>query len=315
VIVVTGGAGFIGSNLIRALNLSGRDDILLIEDMSEGRKCANLSDACIADYLDKQACTGLLDRGRELGANIEAVYHLGACTDTTQWDGRMMMRENFAFSRALCEYCIARKIPFVYASSAAVYGTGRQFSEEPEYERPLNMYGYSKLVFDQYVRKRLVSAQSTVIGLRYFNVYGPREQHKGRMASVVWHFFQQLIAGEQITLFAGSHGYADGEQRRDFVYVDDVVDVTLWCAAQKSAISGIYNCGTGTAETFNTVADTVLNWHQRGRLTYTPFPLALTDAYQAYTQADLSRLRAAGYMRQFRPVADGVPEYLRWLTS
>lgn len=316
-IVVTGGAGFIGSNLVHALNARGCDDILLVEDLSDGHKSLNLAGAGIADYLDKDECLRLLDSGRELAAGVEAVYHLGACSDTTEWDGRYMMRENFSFSRALFEHCQARRIPFVYASSAAVYGTGREFTESPDNERPLNMYGYSKLVFDQYVRKRLAAAPgaAVVIGLRYFNVYGPREQHKGRMASVAWHFHRQLAATGHLELFEGSHGYADGEQLRDFVHVDDAVAVTLWSAAQPPQASGIYNCGTGAAASFNAVARAVIDWHGRGHIVYKPFPATLLAAYQAYTQASLARLRAAGYAGSFRAVSEGVREYLRWLSS
>ncbi len=318
-IVVTGGAGFIGSNLIHALNARGCERILLVDDFTDGHKCANLAGSVVADYLDKDDCLRLLHSGADLAPDIEAVYHLGACSDTTQWDGRLMMRENFTFSRALLEYCLRRKVPLVYASSAAVYGNGTDFAETPANELPLNVYGYSKLVFDQYVRQRLNTPQAaghpTVIGLRYFNVYGPREQHKGRMASVAWHFHRELGQHGRLELFAGSHGYADGEQRRDFIHVDDAVAVTLWCAVQVPACTGIYNCGTGMAEPFNAVAHAVRDWHGVGSIAYKPMPTELLSAYQAYTQADLTRLRAAGYNGSFRPVAQGVQEYLRWLPS
>jgi len=315
VIVVTGGAGFIGSNLVRALNARGRDDILLVEDLSDGHKALNLSDCRIADYLDHEECLRVLDSGGSLAAAIETVFHLGACSDTTEWDGRYMMARNFRFSRALLEYCAARAIPFVYASSAAVYGAGTQFAEDPANEHPLNVYGYSKLAFDQYVRGRLSALESLVVGLRYFNVYGPREQHKGRMASVVWHLSRQLEEDGRMRLFGASHGCAAGEQRRDFVHVDDVVDVTLWSATLSPAASGIYNCGTGRAETFNAVAQALAAEHGSGAIEYIDFPAGLREAYQAYTQADLTRLRAAGYARQPRDVARGVGEYLRWLRS
>ena len=313
-IVVTGGAGFIGANLVRALNARGRDDILLVEDLQDGRKALNLADCRIGDYFDSDEWRALVD-GRGVAPEIECVYHLGACSDTTNWDGRMMMANNFAFSRATFEFCVARGIPLVYASSAAVYGTGREFREAPDCERPLNVYGWSKLVFDQYVRRRLPSVTSTVMGLRYFNVYGPREAHKGRMASVALHLHRQLLADGRVRLFGASHGCAPGEQRRDFVHVDDVVDVTLWCAGQPRSVSGIYNCGTGRAEPFNAVARAVLDFHGRGTLEYIDFPADLVDAYQAYTEADLSRLRAAGYAGRLRDVATGVREYLHWLAA
>ncbi|MGE0858743.1 MAG: ADP-glyceromanno-heptose 6-epimerase [Gammaproteobacteria bacterium] len=313
-IVVTGGAGFIGANLVRALNARGRDDILLVEDLQDGRKALNLADCRIGDYFDRDEWRALVD-GRGVAPEIECVYHLGACSETTNWDGRMMMANNFAFSRATFEFCVARGIPLVYASSAAVYGTGREFREAPDCERPLNVYGWSKLVFDQYVRRRLPAVSSPVLGLRYFNVYGPRETHKGRMASVALHLHRQLLEDGRVRLFGASHGCAPGEQRRDFVHVDDVVNVTLWCAAQPSSVSGIYNCGTGRAEPFNAVARAVLDFHGRGALEYIDFPADLVGAYQAYTEADLTRLRAAGYAGRARDVATGVREYLHWLAA
>ncbi|MEQ8659365.1 MAG: ADP-glyceromanno-heptose 6-epimerase [Gammaproteobacteria bacterium] len=314
-IVVTGGAGFIGSNLVRTLNARGRDDILVVEDLSDGHKALNLADCRIADYLDHAECRRLLDGGGALAAAVETVFHLGACSDTTEWDGRFMMERNFAFSRALFEHCAARAIPLVYASSAAVYGAGNGFTEEPVNERPLNVYGYSKLVFDQYVRRRLPALGSPVVGLRYFNVYGPREQHKGRMASVAWHLNRQLDEDGRLRLFGASHGCAAGEQRRDFVHVDDVVDVTLWAATLPVAHAGIYNCGSGRAETFNAVARAIVATRGAGVIEYIEFPDGLRAAYQAYTCADLTRLRAAGYAGVPRDVARGVGEYVRWLSS
>lgn len=312
-IVVTGGAGFIGSNLIRALNQRGRSDILLIEDFSDGHRFRNLADCVVADYFEHDHALQLMESGDDLGATIDAVYHLGACSDTTEWDGRLMMQQNFRFSRALFNHCVSRQIPLVYASSAAVYGASKQFSERAENESPLNVYGYSKLVFDQYVRQQLGRVNSLVIGLRYFNVYGPREQHKGRMASVLWHFNEQLKRDGEIRLFDASHGYAAGEQQRDFVHVDDVVETTLWCATQAPADSGIYNCGTGRAASFNQVARVLLDWHGHGAINYIPFPGDLNAAYQAYTCADLSYLRASGFAHSFRDINDGIAEYLNWL--
>ena len=226
-----------------------------------------------------------------------------------------MMADNFAYSRALFDWCTGNGIPFVYASSAAVYGGAAAFSEDAANERPLNVYAWSKLVFDQFVRKRLASVDSLVAGLRYFNVYGPREQHKGRMASVAWHLWQQHRADGRVRLFNGSHGVGPGEQRRDFVHVDDAVAVTLWLGAQGAAASGVYNCGSGRAEPFNAVAGAILDFYGHGTLDYVEFPPALLPAYQAYTCADLTRLRAAGCAQPMRDVASGVREYLRWLDS
>jgi ADP-L-glycero-D-manno-heptose 6-epimerase len=314
-IVVTGGAGFIGSNVIVELNRRGRDDILVVDDLTDGRKALNLSDCTIADYLDRDECMRCLEAGAELAPQIDYVIHLGACSDTTEWNGRYMMETNYRFSRVLFEHCVARGIGLVYASSAAVYGAGTRFVEAPDCERPLNVYGYSKLAFDQFVRRRLPGLRSLVVGLRYFNVYGPREGHKGRMASVVLHFARQLRDCGELELFGASHGYAPGEQRRDFIHVDDAVAVTLWCANQLPAVSGIYNCGTGAAATFNAVAQQIIAFEGGGAVRYRDFPDDLRAAYQAFTQADLSRLRALGYTGGFRDVTRGVEEYLRWLGS
>jgi ADP-L-glycero-D-manno-heptose 6-epimerase len=315
VIIVTGGAGFIGSNVIRELNQRRKTEILLVDDMTDGHKSQNLADCTIADYLDRDRCLRLLEGGGEFSSPIESVYHLGACSDTTQWDGHYMMEANFRFSRALFEHCVKREVPLVYASSAAVYGGSETFAEAADYEAPLNMYGYSKLAFDQFVRQRMPAVKSLVIGLRYFNVYGPREQHKGRMASVIWHLNEQLREAGRLRLFAGSHGYAAGEQRRDFVHVDDVVAVTLWCMQQTPSNSGIYNCGTGQAATFNSVARAIVDWYGSGTIDYIDFPDELISSYQAYTQAEMSKLHAIGYTKSFKGVPQGIREYLHWLDS
>ena len=311
-IIVTGGAGFIGSNLVKALNERGVSDILVVDDLEDGTKFRNLADCDLADYLDCHEFLRRVQAGQDFGG-VEALVHEGACSSTTEWDGAFLMANNFEYSKALLHWTQARRIPYLYASSASVYGMGPVFAEERRYERPLNMYAYSKFQFDQYVRRHWGSLQAQVCGLRYFNVYGPREQHKGAMASVALHLHLQLVGGaERVRLFEGGDGYADGEQLRDFVYVEDTVRVKLWLLEHR-AVSGIFNVGTGRAQSFNAVARAVLEHHGRGAIEYIPFPPQLKGRYQSYTQADIGRLRAAGYDAPFLGVEEGVARYLAWL--
>ncbi|MDN5864985.1 MAG: ADP-glyceromanno-heptose 6-epimerase [Gammaproteobacteria bacterium] len=308
-IIVTGGAGFIGSNLVHALNARGITDILVVDDLADGRKFVNIATAGIADYEHYEDFLERIERGK-LGGRIEAVFHQGACSDTTEWDGRYMMEVNYRFSRELFEFCAAEAIPFIYASSAAVYGAGEAFGETAANEAPINLYGYSKTLFDRYVRRRLPAVRSPVAGFRYFNVYGPREQHKGRMASVAWHFHNQVMDSGRCRLFAGSGGYGDGEQRRDFVYVDDVVAVNLWFFDHPGSTNGVYNVGSGRSQSFNDVARAVIAHHGRGEIEYIPFPEDLEGRYQSFTEADLEKLRETGCDVGFRTVERGVEEYL-----
>ncbi len=312
-IIVTGGAGFIGSNLVKALNQRGRSDLLVVDDLSDGTKFTNIADCDLADYLDKADFLERIKNNR-LPETIEAIFHLGACSATTEWDGRYMMENNYEYSKQLFHYAVERKIPLIYASSAAVYGAGTVFKEDPAFERPLNVYGYSKSLFDQYVRRHQPSIKSQVAGVRYFNVYGPREAHKGSMSSVAYHLNNQLLDSGKVKLFAGSDGYADGGQLRDFIYVGDAVKVKLWLL-DNPAVNGIFNVGTGCAQPFNDVARAVLDWHGHGELQYIEFPEHLKGRYQSYTQADISQLRAAGYDQPFNTVAQGVREYLDWLNG
>jgi len=321
--VVTGAAGFIGSRLAGALNRAGISNILAVDNLENGAKAQNLAGVEIEDYLDKREFLSQLETGR-LDGGIEAILHQGACSDTMETDGRYVMENNYAYSKALFDWCQNEEVPLIYASSAAVYGPGREFGEARENEDPLNVYAYSKFLFDQYVRKRLgggnAGRTAQVAGLRYFNVYGPNEAHKGRMASVAYHAWHQLAAEGRVKLFVGSGGFGDGEQRRDFIHVDDVVKVNLHFLEHR-ARSGIFNCGTGRAQTFNELAAAVVNAARGTRakaaelaaqklIEYVAFPPGLAARYQSFTEADLTQLRAAGYGGEFMDVAQGVAAYV-----
>ena len=309
-IIVTGGAGMIGSNIVQGLNQSGRDDIIVIDDLKDGKKFWNISDLNISDYLDKNDYLAMVKDGKDLG-KINAIYHEGACSVTTEWNGQYMMENNFEYSKVLLHYCLDRKIPYFYASSAAIFGDGTVFLEDPKNENPINVYGYSKYLFDQYVRRHESVFESQVVGFRYFNVYGPREQHKGSMASVAFHLNNQIEAGENPKLFEGSGGYGNGEQRRDFIFVGDTVKVNLWML-ENPEVSGIFNIGTGKSQTFNDVAESVIDYHGKGEIEYIPFPGHLKGSYQSFTEADLTNLRNAGYDTPFLTVQEGVADYMEW---
>jgi ADP-L-glycero-D-manno-heptose 6-epimerase len=329
--VVTGAAGFIGSNLVKALNRRGIDNVIAVDNLSRADKFRNLVDCEIADYLDKHEFIELVQAGHFDGA-VEAIFHEGACSDTMETDGRYMMENNFRYSSTLLDFCLDHEVPYLYASSASVYGAGRVFKEEREHEGPLNVYGYSKFLFDQVVRQRVLAdggANSQVVGFRYFNVYGPREQHKGRMASVAFHHFNQYRESGKVKLFEGCDGYGNGEQSRDFVYVDDVVKVNLFFLDHPEK-SGIFNLGTGRAQPFNDIAHATVNACRelegkppltlaemviQGIVEYVEFPAALKGKYQSFTQADISALRAAGYKDGFDSVASGVAKYVRHLAG
>ncbi len=321
-IIVTGGAGFIGSNIVKALNAMGRTDIIVVDDLSDGRQFYNISDCDIADYLDKDDFIARVRNNDGILDNVEVIFHEGACSSTTEWDGKFMMENNYEYSKTLLHACLEKGIAYLYASSASVYGGSDVFKEERQHEKPLNVYGYSKWQFDQYVRHLRATQpelfRSQVVGFRYFNVYGPREQHKGSMSSVAFHFNNQIKETGVCKLFGGSGGYGDGEQRRDFVYVGDVVKVNLWFWANPDK-SGIFNLGTGSCQSFNDVADAVIHWHKdqgiQGRKEYMPFPDHLKGAYQSFTEADISALRDAGYAEPFATVEQGVKEYMDWLNG
>jgi ADP-L-glycero-D-manno-heptose 6-epimerase len=315
--IVTGAAGFIGSKLVEGLNRRGITEVIAVDNLAHADKFRNLAGCEIADYVDQAEFIAGLERYE--GA-VEALFHQGACSDTMETDGRYMIDNNYGYSKRLLEWCQEEEVPLIYASSASVYGAGREFREERRCEKPLNVYGYSKFLFDQLVRRLLPQNTSQVAGFRYFNVYGPNEAHKGRMASVAYHAYQQLLSSGKVKLFVGSAGYGNGEQRRDFVYVEDVVDVNLWFLERRD-LSGLFNCGTGRSQSFNELAAAVINAVQGTRLApkdlasknlieYVPFPPGLIDKYQSFTEADLGRLRAAGYTREFRPVEQGVAAYV-----
>jgi ADP-L-glycero-D-manno-heptose 6-epimerase len=321
-LIVTGAAGFIGANIVKALNARGEHDIVAVDNLARAEKVPNLADLEIADFLDKREFLELLRGG--LDGDFDAVIHQGACSDTMETDGRYMMENNYEYSKTLLDWCQVRAIPFIYASSASVYGAGREFRESREHESPLNVYGYSKFLFDQVVRRRLGARTAQVAGFRYFNVYGPREAHKGRMASVAYHFFNQYLATGRVRLFEGSDGYGNGEQIRDFVSVEDVVRVNLHFLDHPET-SGIFNVGTGRAESFNAVAAATVNAIRRskgekelsaaelkaaGAIEYIPFPAQLVGKYQSFTQADIGALRAAGYGAPFLDVQQGVGRYV-----
>jgi ADP-L-glycero-D-manno-heptose 6-epimerase len=309
--IITGGAGLIGSNMVKALNQRGISDILVVDDLKEGIKFRNLADCDIVDYMDRLDFIKRIQSGWEFG-NVEGVVHEGACSATTEWDGEFVMKNNFEYTKTLLHWCQSLGAPFIYASSASVYGMGPVFTEAREHERPLNMYAYSKFQFDQYLRRYQSVLTSQVCGLRYFNVYGPREQHKGSMASVAFHFHNQILKDGKVKLFAGTDGYGNGEQLRDFIHVDDTIAVKLWLL-DNPGVSGIFNVGTGRAQSFNDVARAVIKHHGRGEIEYVPFPDHLKGRYQSYTQADISKLRQAGYTAAFMTVEQGVPRYLDWL--
>ena len=325
-IIVTGAAGFIGSNIVKALNARGISDIVAVDNLSKADKFKNLVDCEIAEYVDKKDFLDVVESG-ELGGDIEAILHQGACSDTMETDGRYMMDNNYRYSLSLLEWCQEEAVPFLYASSAAVYGGGKVFAETRECEAPLNVYGYSKFLFDQHVRPQLANASAQVAGFRYFNVYGPRESHKGRMASVAYHFFNQYRAHGKIKVFEGSDGYTNGEQRRDFISIEDVVKVNLFFLDNEN-VSGIFNLGTGRSQTFNEMAVASLNacraldsksaltldeMKAEGLIEYVTFPEALKGKYQSFTEANLANLRSAGYSEHFLTVEEGVARYIPWL--
>ncbi|MDO4694870.1 MAG: ADP-glyceromanno-heptose 6-epimerase [Eikenella sp.] len=329
-IIVTGAAGFIGSNIVQALNARGIRDIVAVDNFSRADKFRNLVQADIAHYLDKHEFIRLVREHQFSGDDIEAVFHQGACSDTMCHDGVYMMDNNYQYTLDLLDWCQDERIRLIYASSAAVYGKGQVFREARELEAPLNVYGYSKFLFDQILRRRMEAGLGEqVVGLRYFNVYGRHEQHKGRMASVAFHHFHEYREHGRVTLFGAYDGYGSGEQSRDFISVEDVVKVNLFFYDHPEK-SGIFNCGTGRSQPFNDLAAATVNACRaqdglpelaleelvaQGLIVYRDFPDALKGKYQSFTQADIAALREAGYQEVFDDVAAGVKRYVGWLAG
>lgn len=307
--IVTGGAGFIGANLVYGLNRRGATDILVVDNLVKGDKFFNLSDLDIADFMDKEEFRRHLDSGKFKNSAIDAIFHQGACSDTMEYDGRYMMENNFSYSKALFHFAIFKSVPFIYASSAAVYGASEAFSEIPANERPLNVYGYSKLLFDRYVTRALPRVRGTIAGLRYFNVYGPREDHKGRMASMVHQLHRQILDTGVARLFEGTGGYGPGEQRRDFITVEDLVKISLFLVEAKD-VKGIFNVGTGKSRSFNAIARALIQELGKGEIQYKAMPEGLQEKYQSFTQADVTRLRGTGFGDPFTTLEAGIASFV-----
>lgn len=321
-ILVTGAAGFIGCNNVLELNRRGYKDVIAVDNLTKSEKFLNLAKCSISDYFDKN---DFIERVRRDELPVpEVIFHQGACSDTMETDGRYMMENNYRYTLDLFNWAQKHRVPFIYASSAATYGASQVFVEDVAYEGPLNVYGYSKYLFDQVLRANMKSLTAPVAGMRYFNVYGPHEQHKGRMASVAFHQYFQFKKEGRVKLFEGCLGYGNGCQMRDFVFVEDVIDIAMYFMT--AGKSGIFNCGSGRAQPFNDVALTVVNSLSgtdytleeavsKGLIEYIPFPEALKGKYQAYTQAGLTNLRAAGYEGELHTVQQGTAKYMQYLSE
>lgn len=306
-IIITGGAGFIGRNLIAGLNKIQYNNILVVDNLKNGKKYSNLIGLHIADYIDKSDFIKNLVNTSYI-KNIKAIFHEGACSNTCEWDGKYMMYNNYQYSKELLHYCIQQSIPFIYASSASVYGKNTNFfNKKNKYEKPMNVYSYSKYLFDQYVQKTLPNITSQVCGLRYFNVYGPYEFHKGNMASIIYNIYTQIISNKHPTLFIGSKNF-----KRDFIYIDDIININLWI--WKNKISGIFDCGTGISKSFAFITKIILNFFHKQKIQYIPIPQNLQKHYQTFTKANSFQLRNIGYTYPFTKIHNGIHKYLNWLT-
>lgn len=306
-IIVTGGAGFIGRNLIARLNKIHKKNILVVDNLRNGKKYKNLIGLNILDYVDKTSFINKLLTGSYIN-KIKSIFHQGACTNTCEWNGKYMMDNNYQYSKDLFNYCVQHTIPFIYASSAAIYGKRMHtpYNNNNQPEKPVNIYSYSKYLFDQYVQKKLIHIKSQVCGLRYFNVYGPYESHKNNMASIIYKIYEKITDNKKPILFIGSKNF-----KRDFIHVDDIIDINLWI--WKNNISGIYDCGTGTPNSFESVANIVLKFFNKKIVQYVPMPHSLKNCYQIFTTANTLQLKKIGYNHSFIKINDGINRYLNWL--
>ncbi len=315
-LLVTGGAGFIGSNVVAALNDAGRADVAICDVLGHDGKWRNLAKRQLADFVPPAELADWLK-----GRRLDAVIHLGAISETTATDGDLVIETNFRLSMRLLDWCTANATPLIYASSAATYGDGAQgFADDPSLPalktlRPMNLYGWSKHLFDMAVAERAANGERLPpqwAGLKFFNVFGPNEYHKGTMMSVLARRFDDIKAGRAVQLFKSHRdGIADGDQRRDFIYVDDVVRVMLWLMAAPD-VSGIFNVGTGTARSFK---DLILSAHAAlgtpANIQYVDMPEPIRGSYQYFTQSKVDRLRHAGYNGGFTALEDAVAAYVR----
>lgn len=307
-IVITGAAGLIGSNLIKKLNRLGYFNILAVDDLTDGAKFRNLVGCQISDYLEKDDFLALIQTPYK-ALDIEVIFHQGACSATTEWNGRYLVKNNYEYSKSVYEFCTKNAVPLIYASSASVYGLQVECCETAESLRPLNPYGYSKLLFDNYVSQQ-ENRTSQIVGLRYFNVYGPGESHKGDMASVIFHFYNQLVETGKCRLFGDYDGFLAGTQSRDFIYVEDIVDINIWMW-KNPHVSGVFNCGTGASTTFNAIAQELISYLGSGEITYVDFPESLKGCYQSRTCADIKKLRSVGYIKNSKSITAGIRDYMK----
>ncbi len=312
-IVVTGGAGFIGSAIVWRLNQLGNKDIIIVDSLGEDEKWKNLVGLNFADYLDKDNFIDrIIDGDPDL--DIEAIIHMGACSSTTEKDADYLMHNNFKYTQELAKYCIGNNVRFIYASSAATYGNGEQGYNDNENElnalRPMNMYGYSKQLFDLWAKKNNVL--NKIVGLKFFNVYGPNEFHKADMRSVVHKAYGQIKETGKVNLFKSyKKDYEDGEQMRDFIYVKDAVDMTLFFLENKDK-NGIFNIGTGNARTWNDLVTILFkSLNKQVNVEYIEMPESIRDKYQYFTQANLHKLFDAGYDQPITSLEDGINDYVK----